>query len=258
DGGQSGVGVEDGDHRGHGGAADRNDQEDAEGERQYGDDGKQQRAARRGRLADDDRGQEEGDEQQQEIDDVLQRIRDRPLRDPFHFLQLARGHEAAGEGEIAENDLGYQRADAERREAIGSFEQPEVVLDGPDQAGGKAAEGVRQRGPLRHGGERDLRQRNPDGEAGGNRQDDEPMVNDAGLKPGDADRDRGRGHAGVDALPRGGRRVHPVERENEQRGRRDVGELGDAEGHARSPARGFLSVLNIFSIRSVMRKPLTM
>ena len=36
------------------------------------------------------------------------------------------------------------------------------------------------------------------------------------------------------------------------------GELDEAVAHGRPPSRGFVSVLNIFSMRSVMRKPLTM
>ena len=43
------------------------------------------------------------DAEQAEVDDVLALVGDRPLRQ--HFLQFARGHQAAGEGEGAENHL---------------------------------------------------------------------------------------------------------------------------------------------------------
>ena len=44
-------------------------------------------------------------------------------------------------------------------EVLGSLGDPQVVLGGADQTGGQAAEGVRQGGPLRHGGERHHRER---------------------------------------------------------------------------------------------------
>ncbi len=64
--------------------------------------------------------------------------------------------------------------------------------------------------------------------------------------------------AGEHAAPRGGRRIHPLQRENKQRRRNNVGVLNQVPdnglfGH-------FLSsrFLNIFSMRSVIRNPLTM
>ena len=62
---------------------------------------------------------------------------------------------------------------------------------------------------------------------------------------------------------RGGRRVHPVQREDEQRRRDEVRQLdevtsimGDRPGSP--PSYRASPVLNIFSMRSVIRKPLTM
>ena len=52
-----------------------------------------------------------------------------------------------------------------------------------------------------------------------------------------------------DAPARGLRIVHPVQREDEQGRCQDGGELGDGVGHC---------FLNIFSMRSVIRNPLTM
>ena len=45
----------------------------------------------------------------------------------------------------------------------------QVVLGGADEARGQAAERVRQRGPLRHGGQRHPRQRHADDEPGDDR-----------------------------------------------------------------------------------------
>src|SRR4029453_15056800 len=119
------------------------------------------------------------------------------------------------------------------------------------------AERVRERGPLWHRREWNPRQGNADDESCDDRQDDPHMMDDGWLGPGDDDRHSGAGDARVDT-PAGGRGcVHPVEREDEH-GRRDgVPQLADAIHHARFPSPG-LSVLNIFSIRSVIRKPLTM
>ena len=51
------------------------------------------------------------DRQQPQVDDVLVRIGDRPRR--HDLLQLARGHQAAGERQVAEDDLEHDRARAE-------------------------------------------------------------------------------------------------------------------------------------------------
>ena len=84
------------------------------------------------------------------------------------------------------------------------------------------------------------------------------MMNDTRLRPRDNNGDRRRRHTGVHAVAGRRRLVHPVKRENEQRCRDDIGELADAGHHACSPVPGFLTVLNIFNIRSVIRNPLTM
>ena len=172
-------------------------------------------------------GDAEGDGQQQQadVDDVLDRVGHRPLRDPLHLLQLPGRHEAAGEGEEAEQHLGDDRDGPERGELRRAFALPQVVLGGADEAGRQAAEGVRERGPLRHRRERHPGERHADGEAGDDRHDDPEVVHDLRLGPGGDDGERHPGHAGVDRPPRGGRRVHPVQREDEQRRRDQVGEL---------------------------------
>ena len=59
---------------------------------------------------------------------------------------------------------------------------------------------------------------------------------------------------GEDAAPRGGRRVHPLQREDEQRRRDDV----DVVDQVRPLLLRLARFLNIFSMRSVIRNPLTM
>src|SRR6266850_220192 len=82
-------------------------------------------------------------------------------------------------------------------------------------------------------------------------------MNDGWLGPGDDHRHGRARDARIDAPAGGPGRVHPVQREDEQGRRDEVPELADAVHHARLPSPG-LSVLNIFSIRSVIRNPLTM
>src|SRR5467141_1774806 len=108
---------------------------------------------------------------------------------------------------------------------------------------------MRERGPLRHGGQRDLRQRHAYQESRGDRGDDPAVMHDLGLDPGRDDRD---GHARDPGDHTAARRfwvVHPIQREDEQRRGEDGGELTDEMHHC---------FLNILSMRSVIMKPLTM
>ena len=101
------------------------------------------------------------DREQREVDQVLAAIGDRPRR--HDLLELAGRHQAAREGEEAEDDLEHDRAGAERRQL--AVLEPDQVLGGADQAGGEAAERVRERGPLRDGRERHARERDADRDA---------------------------------------------------------------------------------------------
>src|SRR6266566_8090 len=75
------------------------------------------------------------------------------------------------------------------------------------------------------------------------------MVHDPWLGPGREDRDGHPEHARDDAVAGGLGVVHPIQREDEQRRRDDGRELRDRLRHC---------FLNIFSMRSVIRNPLTM
>src|SRR5450631_4203612 len=70
---------------------------------------------------------------------------------------------------------------------------------------------------------------------------------------GAGDRHQHPGLAGEDAAARGHRRVHPLERENEERARKDVDVIDQGAHYFFSSLR-----LNILSMRSVIRKPETM
>src|SRR5258708_22312324 len=84
------------------------------------------------------------------------------------------------------------------------------------------------------------------------------MVNHRRLGPGDEDRGGRTRHAGVHAFPRRRRSVHPVQRDDEERPGGQIRDLADGGDHVRLTFVGRSPVLNSFSIRSVIRKPLTM
>ena len=112
---------------------------------------------------------------------------------------------------------------------------------------------MRQRGSLRDGGERYLRQPDTQDDGRDDRQNDPQMMGDAGPGPGRQDRQCHPRHAGKNAAPSRLRITHPMQRQNEQRGRHQVNQLNE-DVHDLPPSR----VLNILSIRSVIKKPLMM
>ncbi len=145
--GKPGIGVQQRNHRGHVRAADGNDQHHAEDERNDNHGGKQFDLFR---VHGENRGDGHGQRQHAEVDEVLSFISDGALRQ--NFLQLAGGHQAAGEGERAENHFHGQHGHHER----GNIGRAEVELRGAHERDAQRAEGVAQRGPLRHGGHGDF------------------------------------------------------------------------------------------------------
>ena len=97
-GGKSGVGVQQRDHRWHVRAADGDDHEHAEDQRNAHH---QRKELLRLGMQDEINGAADGDGEQQEVDEVLSFIGDRALGQDL--LELARRHQAAGEGQGAEN-----------------------------------------------------------------------------------------------------------------------------------------------------------
>ena len=98
---EAGVRVQQRDHGRHVGAADREDQQHAEEQREHDDDREQQPLRRVDHEHDGRRPARSPSSA--EVDDVLAAVGDRPRRD--HFLQLAGRHQAAGEGQEAEDHL---------------------------------------------------------------------------------------------------------------------------------------------------------
>ena len=105
-GGKSGVGVQQRDDGGHVGAADGNDHHHAEDQRD--DDHRRETGTCGSGCSTSSTAMHDGDGQQAEVDEVLSFIGDGALRQDF--LQLAGGHQAAGEGERAEDDLQREHA----------------------------------------------------------------------------------------------------------------------------------------------------
>src|SRR5690606_36695862 len=135
----------------------------------------------------------------------------------------------------------------------------------------QAAEGVRERGPLRHRGERDARERDAERGPDRERDDDPEVAGDLGVQQRPEHRRAHADHARQHAAARRLGPVQPAQRKDEERGREDVRDLRDLVGPAHGPGslldRGDYGrrahcpgslFLNIFSIRSVIRKPLTM
>src|SRR5216684_814840 len=246
-GGKTGVGVQQRNHRGHVRAADGNDQHDAENQRNEDHGGKQFDLLR---MHGENRGDGYGQRQHAEVDEVLSFIRDGALRQ--NFLQLAGGHQAAGEGERAENHFHGKHGHQERR----NVGRAQVKLRGADERDAQRAERVAERGPLRHGGHLHFAERHADDAAEHQTDGHQLVVDDAFVEQRAAD---GQGHAyftGPHAVARGGGRAQPLQRQNKKYGGDEVGDLNEGfRGHY-----GLFGPLdlNMRSMRSVIRKPPTM
>jgi hypothetical protein len=145
-GGQAGVGVEQRHDDGHVRRADGDDQHDAEdkGQRQHGVEGGHGFGMN---PEEDEAGNHaEADEQ---VEGVLAAELDGLAGDDA--LQFSRRDQRAGGGERAEHDFKAQRAAGDGAHLIGRGDE----LADADQGRGQRAEGVRERGPLRHGGHGD-------------------------------------------------------------------------------------------------------
>ena len=79
--------------------------------------------------------------------DVLEAISDRPLRNPRHFLQFARGHQAAGEREKAQDHLGHEGRSAKVRQFAVSLAASRDKTS-PRRPGPRPVRRTRARGPF--------------------------------------------------------------------------------------------------------------
>src|SRR6266849_6046576 len=197
-------------------------------------------------------GDEHGQRQHAEIDEVLSFIGDGALRQ--NFLQLAGGHQAAGEGERAENHFHGEHGHHERR----NIRRAQIKLRGAHQRDAQRAEGVAQRGSLRHRGHLHVAERNADDRAEHQGDGDPLVVHDAVMQQRAGDGQHHAHFAGPHAVPRGGGRAQPLQRQNEKDGGDQISDFDEGVGGDRV-AHGFFGPLdlNMRSMRSVMMKPPT-
>ncbi len=204
---KAGVGVQQRDDRRHVRAADGNDQEHADDQGDADDHGEQ--FLRAGMQHEID-GAGDGDREEQEVDEVLSFIGDRPLGQ--NFLQLSSGHQTAGESQAAEDDFHREHRHHEFRDVRAA----QIELGGADQCDAERAEGVAEGGSLRDGGHLHHAQRDADAAAQHEPDDDPLVVDDAVVEQGAGDGQHHADLAGQNAVAGGGGRTHPLQRKNEQ------------------------------------------
>src|ERR1039457_3906258 len=195
-------------------------------------------------------GDGDSNRQHRQVDEVLPLIGDWPLRQDF--LQLARGHQAAGNGETAEDDFQRKHRHHERRNIRG----PQLELRGSHQGYAKRAEGMAQCSSLRDGSHSDVAKRDTNDRAQDQPNGEPLVVHDAVIQKRTGNRQHHSRFARPNAAPRGDWRTQPLQREDEEDGSDNVGDLYDVFGRW---SHGFCVRLdlNILSMRSVMMKPPT-
>src|ERR1035437_3645637 len=197
--------------------------------------------------------------EQHKVDQILAFVSERPLRQ--NLLQLAGSHQATGYGQAAKNDFQRQHRHHEGRD-IG---RAQIKLGRTDQGHAERAKGVAERGSLRNCRHRHSPQGYTDDGAEHQRNGDQPVVHNAVLQQRATDCQQHADFACPDAVAGGGRGTHPLQREDEQHARDEIDKLDDDLGPcefgrhylATGLAAGRLD-LNIFNMRSVIRKPPTM
>src|ERR1017187_5705825 len=214
-------------------------------------------------MQDQRHGDYQGGGKQQKVDEVLAFVSQRPLRQ--NFLQLALSQQAAGDGQAAENDLERQHRHHEARD-IGCAQ---VKFGGADQRYAERSKGVTERGSLRDRRHRYAPERNADDGAEHKPNGDQPVIHNAVVQQRAADRQQHADFARPEAVAGRGRRTHPLQREDEQHARDEIQKLDEDLAScefgchywptdlAAGLAAGRLD-LNIFNMRSVIRKPPTM
>jgi hypothetical protein len=232
--GEARVRVEERDHDRHVRAADREDERHPERERE-----RDHRVERRGRgrARHEPREQADRGEEHPDGDVVLAAEGDRAGGE--ELLQLPEGHEAAGDGEGAEEDLEPERRHL-RPAHLGAVAEPQVLGD-PDERRRDGAEHVRDGDPLGHRRHRDPdAERVPDHRAEREPGEDPLVAQDLVVEERPHDREehpeRGELHAAPGAVGDG----EAPEPEDEQDRRREVGGLDEDRppGHRRRSAEG--------------------
>ena len=170
----------------------------------------------------------------------------------FSSCELASRHQAAAECEKAEDVFRDERRRPERRQVFRRLAPPQVVIRGTHQPRRGPPKRVGQRGPLGNRREGNPRERHTDGDRRHDPQDDPQMVDDVRLDPRCGHRQQHGRDPREHAVARGLGIVHPMQGEDVQARRDQIGQGHDEADHWRS------LVLNILTMRSVMRNPLTM
>ncbi len=162
--------------------------------------------------------------QQSQVDEVLPLVRNRPLREDF--LKLARGHQATRERQRAEDDFQRQHRHHERGNIRGS----QIELRRPNQGHAKCTESMAQRRSLRDRRHSDI----TEGDANDrtqNQSDRDPLViDDAVIEQRAGNGQHHSDFACPDATSRGSWRAQPLERENEEDRRDDIGDFNEVFG----------------------------
>src|ERR1700722_15895587 len=238
-GGKAGVGIQERDHGRHVGAADGNNEQDSEDQRDADDDGEEY--FRIGMQHEVD-GASYGDDEEHEVDEILAFIGNGPLRQ--NFLELSRSHQTAGKCEAAEDDFHRQH----RHHEFFNVRRAQVEFRGADQGYAERAEGVAEGGSLGNGGHLHHAERDADARAEHQSDDDPLPVDNAVTQQRAADGQDHADFAGENPVARGGGRTHPLQRENEQGAGDEVddfdevlasGELGHACGSVTSLPGGW-------------------
>ena len=141
----------------------------------------------------------------------------------------------------------------------GNVRAPQKEFRGAHQGNAQGAEGVAESRPLGDGGHLHQSERNPDTGAEHERDRNPLVIDDPVLQQRPADRQQHSNFACPDAMAGGARRAHPFQRQNEKDAGNQIRDFDDGLGRGQR-AHGLAGrlVLNILSIRSVIRKPPTM
>ena len=246
---EPGIGVQQGDHRRHVGSPDGDDQHHAEHQRQR-DDQRQQHPP--GRINHQQHAGRNRQGQHRQVDRNFG-----PCRVIGRVGMISVNLPAAIKLPVNVRKprmTSATRAPTPNLVTCSMTGNPDIILRGPDQPGRQTTEGVRQGGSLRNGRQWNQRQRNPQDEPEAH-SDADPVVDlDFGKQQRAADGGDHGNDAGEGAPPRRARVTHPQQREDEQRRGNEINRL-DNVVHVHDLAGS--RFLNILSIRSVSRKPLT-
>ena len=209
-------------HDGHVCAADREDEEDPEERRTT--DQRPDQPLLLGTGGDGDSSGEQGGEEKT-VDDLLQRVGDRPSAD--QLLQLRERDHRAGEGDAADDRRERdRRADVDlERSRIGCVQ---VEFGERDQRGRTAADAVEERDHLRHRRHAHLaRSDGAERAADDHADDDLPVAVDVLLEEGDDDRDEHPGGTNLIAPSRCSRVRQEPQRQDERHDRDQIEEIRD-------------------------------